>query len=167
MSAVAAVPAPIVAASEMAALRRFFRDCEWTGEIVEGGMGPGTPRMRATGRGTHREIQDGVWIVGDYEQEQFLMDGTFVLRWELHWVVGWDADAAMYRATHADNYGHAGVMCGKLDGDVLTFESAGDGPVRLRMTWQILANEQMRWSNESSIADGPYTLIEEYEYTFA
>ena len=63
---------------------------------------------QSEGRGVHRTIQDGLWIVGDHEQDQFL-DGTFVIRWQLHWVVGWDPAADEYRATHADNYGHAGV----------------------------------------------------------
>ena len=45
--------------------------------------------MTAEGRGVHTPIQDGLWIVGDYEQDQFLLDGTFVLKWQLHWVVGW------------------------------------------------------------------------------
>lgn len=89
----AQVPHPITAGPEMAALHRFFRDCTWKGNIVEGGMGPGTPEMAAEGRGTHTTIQDGLWIVGDYEQDQLLPDGTFVLKWQLHWVVGWDPDA--------------------------------------------------------------------------
>jgi hypothetical protein len=27
--------------------------------------------------------------VGTYEQDQFLLDGTPMLTWQLHWVVGW------------------------------------------------------------------------------
>ena len=34
----------------------------------------------------HEIIQDGRWIVGTYQQDQFLADGTFVLTWQLHWV---------------------------------------------------------------------------------
>jgi hypothetical protein len=30
----------------------------------------------------------GWWFVGDFEQDQFLDHGTFVLKW-LQWVVGW------------------------------------------------------------------------------
>ena len=61
-------------------------------------MGPGTPAMRGVGRGTAAVIQDGRWIVGDYEQDQFLDDGTFVLRWQLHWVAGWAPRHGEYRA---------------------------------------------------------------------
>jgi Protein of unknown function (DUF1579) len=158
------VPAPISAGPEMAALRRFFPDVTWKGTVVEGGMGTGTPEMPAEGRGVHRTIQDGLWIVGEYEQEQFLTDGTFVLKWQLHWVVGWDPDGGEYRATHADNYGHAGVMRGQLDGDVLTFETMGNGPVRQRMIWDLTDPSAMTWRNEISFDGGPFSLVEEYEF---
>lgn len=158
-------PAPITAGPEMAALRRFFPDVTWKGTVVENGMGPGTPEMPAVGRGLHRTIQDGLWIVGDYEQDQFLTDGAFVLKWQLHWVVGWDPDAGEYRATHADNFGHAGVMRGHLEGDVLTFETMGDGPVRQRMIWNLTDTTAMAWRNEISFDGGPFSLVEEYEFT--
>ena len=129
-------------------------------------MGPGTPEMTAEGRGMHTTIQDGLWIVGDYEQDQFLPDGTFVLKWQLHWVVGWDRDAREYRGAHADNYGHAGVMRGRLDGEILTVETMGDGPVRQRVIWNLTDPAVMRWRNEISVNGAPFSLVEEYEYAF-
>jgi hypothetical protein len=66
-------------------------------------MGPGTPAMRGIGRGTAKLIQDGRWIAGDYEQDQFLADGTFVLKWHCH-----------------------------VDGDRLVFESMAGTGTRLR-----------------------------------
>ena len=48
----------------------------------------------------------------DSEQDQFLEDGTFVLRWQLRWVSGWDPEHGEYRAVMADNYGHADVYRG-------------------------------------------------------
>ena len=74
-------------------------------------------------------MHDGLWIVGDYRQDQFLLDGTFVMTWQLHWVTGWDADAGEYGATLNDNHGHADVMRGRIDGDRLLYESTGNGPV--------------------------------------
>jgi hypothetical protein len=89
-AAVEVVPQPIGVGGEMEALRRFFPAVvTWEGTIHEGGMGSGTPAMRGIGRGTATVIQDGRWIAGDYEQDQLLDDGTFVLRWQLHWVAGW------------------------------------------------------------------------------
>jgi hypothetical protein len=80
---VAAVRQPIGVGPEMAALGRFYTDVTWEGVIREGGMGPGTPTMTGVGRGTVQAIQDGRWIVLDCEQDQYLLDGTFVLRWQL------------------------------------------------------------------------------------
>jgi len=69
------------------------------------------------------------WIVLDCEQDQFLEDGTFVLTWQLHWVSGWAPEHSEYRAVMTDNYGHADVYRGHIDGDRLVFESLeGAGP---------------------------------------
>ncbi len=165
MQATTTVPLPIAAGDEMAALSRFFRDVTWTGTILAGAMAPGSPAMTASGSGTHVTIQDGVWIVGDYAQDQFLADGTFVLRWELHWVVGWDPVTAVFRATLADNYGRTGTMTGWIEGDRLVFESAPDEPVGIRLTWDLSDPTALRWRNEAAVG-GPYRLIEEYLCTF-
>jgi hypothetical protein len=157
-----AVPKPIEVGPEMQALRRFFRDVEWQGTIHEGGMGPGTPAMQGVGRGTVREIQDGRWIAGDFEQDQFLDDGTFVLRWQLHWVSGWDPEHGEYRASMVDNYGHAMVYGGRIEGDRLIFESQEDAPVRLRFTWTASDPAVTLWRNEMAVGSGDWFLIEEY-----
>lgn len=120
---VAAIPKPIDVGPEMEALERFFRPCTWEGTIHEGGMGPGTPAMRGVGRGVVEPIQGGRWIAGDFEQDQFLEDGSFVLRWQLHWSRGGTPSTASNRASMVDNYGHADVYRGHIDGDRLVFES--------------------------------------------
>jgi uncharacterized protein DUF1579 len=160
-----AVPRPITPGPQMAALARFYPDVTWKGTIAAGGMGPGTPQMTADGQGIHRTIQDGRWIVGTYSQEQYLLDGTHVLTWQLHWVVGWDPTREEYRATHADNYGHAGVMRGHIDGDRLVFESEDAEAVRLRMVWDASDPADITWRNEASVGGGPWTLIETYHMT--
>ena len=159
------LPRPRSPGPEMTALARFYFDVTWTGTIEPGGMGPGSPTMTARGQGTHHRIHDGLWIVGDYRQDQYLPDGTFVLTWQLHWVTGWDADAEEYRATLNDNYGHADVMRGRIRGNRLVYESVGGDPVRLRMTWDISDPGSAVWTNESSVAGGPWTLVESYRMT--
>lgn len=163
---VANVPTPITPGAEMEALARFHVDITWDGTISEGGMGPGTPEMTATGRGTHESIQGGRWIVGSYEQDQYLRDGTFVLHWELHWVAGWDPMVGEYRATVADCYGHAEVLRGYIEGDVLTFESIGDPPAKIRLVWNFTDPDRPTWRNELSVGGSPWFLVEEYELTF-
>jgi len=160
---IANVPKPISIGPEMEALARFHVDCSWKGTVFAGGMGPGCPAMIAFGKATHMPIQGGRWIVGTYEQVQHLLDGTFVLRWELHWVAGWDPVHEEYRATVADCYGHAEVMRGRIEGDRLTFESLGDSPVRIRIVWDFSDPEHLRWTNEVSAGGGPWSIIEQYE----
>jgi Protein of unknown function (DUF1579) len=162
---ISAVPRPIPVGAEMERLAPFFRDMTWRGTIARDGMGPGTPEMTAFGRGIHEPIHEGRWIVGNYEQDQLLRDGTFVLRWQLHWVVGWDPTNGEYRAVLADNYGHADVMRGEIEGARLTFETLGDVPVRLRLVWKIITPDDMSWRNEMSAQGAPYVLVEEYHCT--
>ena len=157
-------PRPRTPGPEMEALSRFYADVTWAGTIEPGGMGPGTPAMTGRGRGRHLRLQDGLWIVGDYRQDQFLDDGTYVLTWQLHWVTGWDADAGEYVATHNDNNGHAGVMHGRIDGDRLVYESSV-GTARLRMTFDASDPQGVVWTNEASLAGGPWKLIDTYRMT--
>jgi hypothetical protein len=158
----AKVPRPITPGPEMAALGRFYRDVTWKGVIHAGGMGPGTPAMTGTGRGTARAIQGGRWIVLDCEQDQFLEDGSYVLTWQLHWVSGWAPEHGEYRAVMTDNYGHADVYRGQIDGDRLVFESLESAETRLRFTWDASDPAVITWRNEMALADGSWFLIEEY-----
>jgi hypothetical protein len=156
------VPRPVSAGPEMDALGRFYRDVTWKGVIHEGGMGPGTPAMTGIGHSTSRVIQDGRWIAVDSEQDQFLADGTFVLKWQLHWVSGWDPGHGEYRAVMADNYGHADVYRGRIEGDRLVFEPMRDTGPRLRLTWDASDPGVITWRNEMAAPDGSWFLIEEY-----
>ena len=159
------MPRPITPGPEMTALSRFFPDVTWTGTIHAGGMGPGSPAMTGIGGGIHQRIQDGRWIVGSYEQDQYLLDGQHVLTWQLHWVVGWDPARGEYRATLADNYGHADVMSGRVDGDTLVFETGPDAPLRLRLTWDASDPTDIVWRNEAAADDGPWMTVETYHMT--
>ena len=161
-SGIATIPRPVSAGEETQALRRFHRDMTWAGSIEEGGMGPGTPAQTAKGRATHHWIQDGRWVVGEFEQDQYLEDCTFVMKWELHWVCGWDPANVEYRATVADCYGHTEIMRGWIDGDLMTFESMRDEMPKLRMTWDASAAEFISWRNEMTFDGVDWQLIEEY-----
>jgi hypothetical protein len=165
VDAAATVPRPATPGREMEALARFFPDVTWTGTVAAGGMGPGTPEMTAIGRASHRLIQDGRWIVMTCSQEQYLLDGTFVLTWELHLVVGWDPAHGDYRATIADNYGHTAVMRGQVDRDRLLFETLDDGPPRLRRFWDASDPAHLTRRKESSVDGSDWFLIESYTMT--
>jgi len=128
-------------------------------------MGPGTPAQLARGKAVHHWIQDGRWVVGDYEQDQLLEDGTFVLEWQLHWVCGWDPTASEYKATIADNYGRAGLLHGRIEGDRMVFESAGDKAPFLKLTWELVSDGNILWRNELSIDGDSWMLVEDYVIT--
>lgn len=161
-SGIDTIPRPTIAGERTDALKRFHPDVTWTGEIEEDGMGPGTPAQIAHGKATHHWIQDGRWVVGDFEQDQFLEDGTFVLKWELHWVCGWDPANGEYRATVADCYGHTEIMRGRIEGDLMIFESMRDTPPLLRMTWDASSPAYLIWRNEMTFDGNDWRLIEEY-----
>jgi Protein of unknown function (DUF1579) len=160
------LPHSAIAGTEMQALAPFYRNWTWTGTIRAGGMGPGSPEMSGAGRADCRLIQDGLWYACDFEQDQLLSDGTFVLRWQLHWVTGWDAAAAEYRASSADNNGpNLAIYRGRLVGDRLIYESLQDGFPRIRLTWILTGPDEATWRNEFTLDGEIWGLIEEYEMT--
>jgi hypothetical protein len=73
--------------------------------------------------------------------------------------------AKEYRATIADSYGHADVLRGWTDGDLLTFQSMDQALVRIRLLWHLADAERMTWRNEMSVGGTPFTLVERYECT--
>jgi hypothetical protein len=158
------LPQSAVAGSEMAALAPFYRDYSWTGTIEAGGMGPGSPEMTGSGHATCRLVQDGLWYVCDFEQEQRLVDGTFVLKWQLHWVAGWDRLAGEYRASSADNNGPGlAIYRGRIDGDRLVYTSIHEGYPRIRLTWILGDPDHCTWRNEYTLDGEVWNLIEEYQ----
>src|SRR5687767_8040641 len=125
---------------EVAQMAPFYREWRWTGTIEPGGMGPGTPRITGIGNARCRLEGDGLWYACDFQQEQRLDDGTYVLTWRLHWVTGWDARAQEYRATSVDNQGPSiGLYRGWIEGDRLVYESLDRALPRIRLTWILRA----------------------------
>jgi hypothetical protein len=117
--------------------------------------------MDATGKATYRTIMDGAWLVGDFEQDQFIR-GVLALTWKAHFVIGWDARAGEYRATYVDNNGSSALLRGYIDGLRFVIEVIGNGPVQNRMEWKRLDGGRVSWRNDCSINGGPWQLVEEY-----
>jgi Protein of unknown function (DUF1579) len=145
----------------MAALQAFHFNCTWTGSVEPGGMGPGSPAMTAHGKAAYHPIMDGAWLVGDFEQEQYV-DNQHVLTWQAHFVVGWDPRAAEYRCAYVDNTGSATLLRGRLAGRRFIIETQGGGAVQNRMQWTLQDDGSVAWRNDCSIGSGPWTLVEEY-----
>lgn len=156
-------PAPLRPGPQTQALKRFHRDVTWTGTVK---ATPTTPEMTAKGRGMFRWSADGLWVTGEFAQDQFY-EGQKVTAWNAHYIAGYDYSREAYVAFAADSNGRAVAFTGKIDDDrfVITSDGAtiGGAPVRLRMIWDAADPWAMRWRNEMSAAGGPWMLIEEYE----
>jgi hypothetical protein len=148
---------------ELAALAPFYRDYTWTGMIEPGGMGPGSPLMSGEGRASCRLAASGLWYECDFEQDQRLADGTFVLTWRLHWVAGWDGRAGEYRASSVDNQGpNFGLYRGRIEGQRLVYESIDAALPRIRLSWILQGDTHCAWRNEFTLDGSTWNLIEEY-----
>jgi hypothetical protein len=158
------VPPVVMPGPETTALARFHWDCAWTGTIEPDTMGRGSPRMSAVGQARFTWTDDGLWLRGEFAQDQFAGE-RLVLTWKAHYLIGWDPRARDYVAFMADNCGHAGVMRGKIDGDRLVLESTDEGPAAFRVTWDLADPEAPSWIDEVSLDGGPWQLIERYVMT--
>ena len=154
-------PVPITSGPEMERLRAFHFDCEWSGQVAAGGMGPGSPEMDAIGKASYRRIMDGAWLVGDFAQDQYL-SGKRVITWKAHFVIGWDARAGEYRANYVDNNGSSALLRGWIDGPRFVMETLGESDVRNRLAWELVEPGVVKWRNDCSISNGPWFLVEEY-----
>ena len=156
-------PVPAAPGSELRALERFHRDVTWTGRVRAAGS---VPEMTAQGQGRFRSSADGLWIIGEFSQDQYFQ-GRKVTSWSAHYIAGWDVARRCYVAFAADSNARSVPFTGAIDGDrfVITSDGAsiGGAPVRLRMIWDATEPEVMTWRNEMSIGDGPWGLIEEYQ----
>jgi len=156
------------AGPETKALERFYPEGKvtWTGAVKAGGMGPGSPEMPAEGKGTLKWIMDGLWVVCDFEQDQYIA-GQKAITWKAHWVAGWDFAAQEYRAVAFDSNGRSGLFRGKIKGNKLTWESMSDmtimgQSIKLRFIQDPTDPKAVIWINERSVNDGPWELVEEY-----
>lgn len=149
---------------ETEALARFLWNGTWTGTVEADGMGPGSPEMVGRGSAKVAWILDDLWLCCHFEQDQYVLDQK-VLTWRARWIIGWDVAAGEYRAVGVDNNGVAFIFRGDLLGDQLVMESLGEGPMKLRFTWDARDPGAVTWKNEMSVGSGPWSLIEEYVMT--
>jgi hypothetical protein len=87
-------PMPQQPGPETEALRRFHRDVTWTGTIKANGL---VPEMTAKGRGIFRWIDGGLWVMGEFHQDQFYL-GRRVTEWSAQYIAGWDYSRRSYVA---------------------------------------------------------------------
>jgi hypothetical protein len=54
-------------------------------------------------------------------------------------------------------------MKGRVDGNLMIFESMRETPPILKMTWDVSSPDLLLWRNEMSFDGSEWQLIEEYE----
>ena len=150
---------------EIEALRRFHQDVSWTGTVKAAG---GLPEMTASGRGRFYPLMNGLWIGGDFEQDQYF-EGRKVVHWAAHYIAGWHQTRQTYVAYAADSNGRSVDFTGAIERDRFTITSEpltmGKLSGRLRMVWDLTDPNQLRWRNEIAPEGGSWLLIEEYSCT--
>ncbi len=109
---------------------------------------------------------DGLWVVGEFEQDQY-MGKQKVLTWKAHYVAGWDHALGEYRAFVVDSNGRGSVFRGELNDDSFAIISLEEVDVsgqsfRLRMVWDMSEPANSRWLNEGSLDGKNWFLIEAY-----
>ena len=156
-------PRPVTPGEQTRALARFHRDVTWTGTVK---ATPSTPEMTAEGHGTFRWSADGLWVIGEFRQDQFY-EGEKVTEWSAHYVAGYDFSRQTYVAFACDSNGRSVPFTGTMTADTFTITSDGasiaGAPVKLRMIFDLADPKVMRWRNEMSLAEGPWVLVEEYD----
>jgi hypothetical protein len=157
-------PPVVLPGPETAALDRFHFDCTWTGAIEANMTGPGSPRMEGIGKASFAWTDDGLWLHGEFMQDQFIA-GQVVMTWKAHYLVGWDPLQRNYVAFLADNCGHALSMRGEIDGDRFILKTGEPGPFIFRLTWDLSDPRSATWANEMSLNRSPWQLIERYALT--
>src|SRR5207249_8200290 len=101
--------------AEHKALQPFFGvNMSWTGKMMAGAMGPGSPEMPSKGKATCKAQYGGFSYVCDVEGTTGA--GKQAMHWKGHFITAWDANAKSYRGFGADNMGMVMVMKGDLNG---------------------------------------------------
>lgn len=154
-------PPPLRTGPEMEALKKFHFDCTWTGTVKSGGMGPNSPEMAVVGKGLFHPIMEGLWLIGDFEQDQLVQDEV-ILRWKAHYMVGWSVQEQAYKIALVDSNGVAGTMKGRIEGNRFVAETYDQSPVKLQMVWELLDDGSIRWINRGAVNGRDWFLIEEY-----
>lgn len=109
--------APPKPGPEQDALKPFAKGGAMTGTH----MMPDGKEMPTKGKATCKWIDGNMWVACDLEETTGT--GKTAMKWNGHWVFGYDNVAKAYRGYMVDNMGMSGRMKGTLDGTKMVWES--------------------------------------------
>jgi hypothetical protein len=156
------LPAPGPQAAALDPL--FVGKWTWSGMMVPGALGPGSPELPTSGVLSGSPVTDGFWYTYDISSTAGTGDVAFT--WRGHFVVGWDAAAAGYRALLTDNIGMWVPLRAELSGTVFTATSELALPLlgqltKARFSWDFADPVRIVFTNEHQVGDGPWQLWEQ------
>jgi hypothetical protein len=154
-------PPALKAGTQMKLLKQFMFECQWTGKVQAGGMGQGSPEMQGIGKASFKPMMGGLWLVGDFEQNQFV-NGQLLIVWKMHFIVGWNEAEQRFKIALVDNNGTAALMSGRIEDKRFIAQNSPNAPVRLELVWELLEDGSVRWTNHCSVQPGSWFLVEEY-----
>jgi hypothetical protein len=99
----------------------------WSGKILPGALGPGSPEAEMSGRTESSWVNDGLYLLiqGDYRYRVEDVSGSF---WKFDYFLGYDPLAKRYRQWLADNVGLAIKDC-TLEGTRLIVDFPQDARI--------------------------------------
>ena len=112
--------APPKPGPETEALKPFAKSVQSTGTIPAGAMGQ-NPELATKGKSTCKWTLNNLWVACDIEE--IVGSGKQSMKWNGHWVFGYDFLAKGYRGTMTSTMGDQTQMKGTLEGSKLVWEN--------------------------------------------
>lgn len=134
---------------ETEALKPFSKSLSSTGTVPAGAWGA-NPEMPTKGRATCRWVLGNLWIQCDIQETTG--KGKQAMKWQGHWVFGYDFAEKGYRGTMTDNFGMQVPLKGTLEGSKLTWESGEvqmmGHPTKIRITEDATDPKAIKFTSE-------------------
>jgi hypothetical protein len=146
------------------ALQPFVKSAAFTGKMMAGAMGPGSPELPTTGRSTCKWMLSGLWAACDITGT--VGTGKQAMKWAAHWMVGWDFASKDYRGAFLDTEGLMTWWKGTLADNKLVMTTVGDvmmagQPVSMRMTFDASDAKAVKMTTEHKMKGGDWKVVEE------
>jgi hypothetical protein len=139
---------------ETEALKPFAKSITSTGTMNAGAMGPGSPEMPTKGKATCKWVLNNLWIACDIEETSGA--GKTAMKWQGHWVFGYDFLAKGYRGTMTSSMGAQMRMKGTLEAQKLTWETVDEMkmpgmPSKTRITLDATDPKAIKFTDEGLV----------------
>ncbi len=159
--AVPQAPKPSAETEKLAKL--FGSKKSMTGKMAADAMAPGTPEMPTKSTADCRAIAEKFFYACDIDVT--MGTGKEKGTWKAHFITGWDASAAAYKAYMVDNMGIMMPMDGTMTDTTYQVTSTQEHlmmgqKTKVRFTWDWSNPKEAKFTNEHQVNGGPWKLFE-------